>query len=255
MSENDLEVETEAVETNETPEVSAEVEATAEPAAEEAVEEESATSEDEKPKKRGANARIRELVAKQHELEQELAQANERNGSAPDPEGYDGGEFDPRYIADLATQQMRAQQASEAAERKRILDEQIVQHRQNDFLSKVETAKQDIPDYEKVAFGDHIQPFITPIVAEAVQTADRSADVAYYLGKHVEEAAEIARMSPMQAAMAVARIENSLPKPQKVSQAPEPISPITGSTSGGEKTPEEMTGDEFRAWRNKKLYG
>ena len=265
QNEETPEVETEVEQTEAIAEVETEVKASSEPADAQAVDEDSATSdvtddsstsEDQKPSRRqlGANGRIRELTAKLHEADQEIERLKS-SGTSPDPNDYDAGEFDPAYIAEMASQRLRAQMQQEAMQRRQAAEAQIVKQRQEEFISKVEAVKAEIPDYEAVAFGPKVTPYITDTVAQAVQSCDRSAEVAYWLGKNVEAAKEIASMPPMQAAIEIGRIEARLPSPKKVSAAPDPIKPVAGRTDIIEKDEDDMTPDEWAAWRNKQLYG
>lgn len=117
-------------------------------------------------------------------------------------------------------------------------------------------------DFEQVV-GDPKLP-ITHEIIDAVRETDNEnvspADLLYYLGKNPDETARLSRMSTIQVAKAIAKIEINLeavkqknPKEQKrpkktVSTAPEPISPID-STVIITKDPNKMTQREYEAWR------
>lgn len=236
------------------------VEATAEPAAEtvEQVEEATPSEEEaEKPRrKRGAEARIQELVAKQHEAEQENERLRKQletgQTGAPSIDQFDDYED---YLAAKVRHDIESDNQRKAAEQKAAVDREIAQQRTVAFQEKVQAAKESYPDFEAVAFGPEVTPYITPTVAQAVQATDKSADVAYYLGKNPQVAAELAKLPPIDAALEVGRIEASLPKPKTVTAAPEPLQPVAGGHDGGEVDPSKMTTDQWMAWRNKQLYG
>lgn len=243
-------------EVNADTDVQTEVEAAAEPDAEQVAVEESATSDEEaeKPRrKRGAEARIQELVAKQHEAEREnerLRSQLEGNTGAPTVDQFDDYED---YLSARVRFDVRQEQLKEAAAQQQAVEQEIAQQRVMAFQEKVDSAKQEYPDFEAVAFSPEVTPYITQSVGQAVMSTERSADVAYWLGKHPQTAAELARMSPIEAALEIGRIEAALPTPRKVSAAPEPIKPVTGGHDGGQIDPQDMSTEQWIAWRRKQL--
>lgn len=118
--------------------------------------------------------------------------------------------------------------------------------------SKASRAKYD--DFDEVV--GELQPS-TPWAA-AIMTADNGDEIAYYLGKNLEEAKAIAALDPVSQIRAIGRLEAKLaanpPAPPPKSKAPPPIAPLTGTETGtvGESAPT----DNFEAWmkkRNKEL--
>ena len=85
----------------------------------------------------------------------------------------------------------------------------------------------------------------------AILLSDTAEDVLYYLGKHPEEAAEIAKLPPLKVAHEFGKIEARLhaPPPRKrTTNAPEPITPVK-TTGVTEKALEDMNPREYRAAR------
>lgn len=88
------------------------------------------------------------------------------------------------------------------------------------------------PDYFEVA---HYAP-ITDSMAEIVMESDKSADLAYYLGKNRQVALNISRLPPLQQAREIGKLEAKLaekPTPAQVSGAPPPAPRLEGAVSAG----------------------
>ena len=65
--------------------------------------------------------------------------------------------------------------------------------------------------------------------AQAIFETERPEDVAYYLGKHRDQAEKIASLSPYRQAVEIGKIEAKLSTPKKkTTKAPPPISPVKG---------------------------
>lgn len=94
---------------------------------------------------------------------------------------------------------------------------------------------------------------------EAIFEADQPADLIEYLADpdNSVEAEAIARMNPVQAGRAVARLEQKLrakkaeAKPER-SNAPAPVEPLRGQ-GAAEKDPSDMSDTEFAAWRRRQI--
>jgi hypothetical protein len=109
----------------------------------------------------------------------------------------------------------------------------------------------NVPDYFEVA---HYAP-VSNSMAEIIMESDQSAALAYFLGKNPEVALSISRLSPIQQARELGRIEASklsdVPKPPQVSGAPPPAPKIAPSNSQVEKDPKDWTDNDFDKWRKK----
>lgn len=114
-------------------------------------------------------------------------------------------------------------------------------------------------DFNEVV-GDPKLPITHEIIDATRETENENvspSDILYYLGKNPDETAKLSRMSTIQVARAITKIEIALesakqkePPPTKktVSSAPEPINPID-STVIITKDPNKMTQREYEAWR------
>lgn len=109
-------------------------------------------------------------------------------------------------------------------------------------------------DFEEVVY-DRTASHITPMVVDILADSDNPAEVAYYLAKNRIEGVKISRMTPIQAARAIAKIETQLNQPaanppKKTTKAPPPITPIGSSGSAAlTKDPDKMSPKEFAEWR------
>ena len=204
---------------------------------------------------KGVGKRINELTREKHEerrareaaeakaaeLERRL-QALER-GEPPQqqpaqqqPEGrpkLEDFDFDPEAHAEAV-----AKWTFERLEQEREARKQAEQ-RQATLAEKESAFIAENPDYREVAHAPNVP--ITQEMAEVILQADNPPAIAYYLGKNLSEAAEISRMSPLQQARAIGRIEMQLaapktpaaptPPPTPVSKAPAPVATLKPSAS------------------------
>lgn len=128
------------------------------------------------------------------------------------------------------TQELEAE-ASEARKQAEIIEAAERQLVNQSWAERVNEAKQRYADFDQVALAPDVP--ITPQIADMLKQTDRGPDVAYWLGMNKDVAKELsllAKMSPMQAAMKLGRIEASLsaPTPRMTPQTPEPIVPVRG---------------------------
>ena len=101
------------------------------------------------------------------------------------------------------------------------------------YHDKEEDARNKYDDFEQVAYNPKLP--ITDAMAQTIQSSDVGPDMAYYLGSNPKEADRISRLSPLQQAKELGKIEAKLadnPVVKKTSSAPAPIAPITARSSG-----------------------
>jgi len=105
------------------------------------------------------------------------------------------------------------------------------------YHDKEEDARNKYDDFEQVAYNPKLP--ITDAMAQTIQSSDVGPDMAYYLGSNPKEADRISRLSPLQQAKELGKIEAKLadnPVVKKTSSAPAPIAPITARSSGSPAT-------------------
>ena len=105
------------------------------------------------------------------------------------------------------------------------------------YHDKEEDARNKYDDFEQVAYNPKLP--ITDAMAQTIQASEVGPDMAYYLGSNPKEAERISRLSPLQQAKELGKIEAKLaesPVVKKTSSAPAPIAPITARSSGSPAT-------------------
>ncbi len=141
-------------------------------------------------------------------------------------------------LAERTAHKVRMAQAQDA-EQRLIGERQTAANEQQQKMmaawsEAVEDAKSRIPDFEQVALSEKtpIHARMAPFLVES----EKGADVAYWLGKHPQEAQRLAELfdrgSP-QALVEFGRIEARLsaPTPKTLSTAPKPAPTLSGGVN------------------------
>jgi hypothetical protein len=143
-------------------------------------------------------------------------------------------------------------QAGNSEERIREAAAQIVakerfDQRCNDVYS---SGARDFPDFdEKLGQFRHLGG-LPPAFLEAVTELPDAHKVLHALGSDLDQAAHIINLPPVQMGLALARLSSPATTARPVSSAPPPIKPIDGAPRG-EKSPDDMSMEEWTAWREK----
>lgn len=177
-------------------------------------------------------------------------EAAPREADFPDPLEYAAAKA--IWGAEQRYREREATGAGEAAEAAKLEAREIQQRERavivEAWTAQVADAKARYADFEAVALSQEVP--VTQTMGEIIATSDVGADVLYHLGQNRTLAAQIAKLSPVEAARAIGRIEASLaqPKPRTETNAPPPISPVRGS-GGATRDPSRMNPAEYAAWR------
>jgi hypothetical protein len=137
----------------------------------------------------------------------------------------------PEEYADLLAER-KAEELLARREQARAQSEII-----ESYHDKEEEARNKYDDFEQVAYNPKLP--ITNEMAQTIQSSDVGPDMAYYLGSNPKEAERISRLSPLQQAKELGKIEAKLadnPVVKKTSSAPAPIAPITARSTGSSAT-------------------
>jgi hypothetical protein len=137
----------------------------------------------------------------------------------------------PEEYADLLAER-KAEELLARREQARAQSEII-----ESYHDKEEDARNKYDDFEQVAYNPKLP--ITNEMAQTIQSSEVGPDMAYYLGSNPKEAERISRLSPLQQAKELGKIEAKLadnPVVKKTSSAPAPIAPITARSSGSPAT-------------------
>lgn len=141
-----------------------------------------------------------------------------------------------------AEREQASTREQEQREAQRI-DQEYRQHRSK--------AIAELPDFEEIAENPALH--VTPSMAAAMKATGAAAPrLLYHLGKHPDEAARIAKLSPPQQFLEIGALRASVATTPPVRKLPDPIKPQgAGRTSA--PNPDEMSMDEYAAshWTKK----
>lgn len=225
---------------------------------EEAVEKEVSTAQEEesvetKAEPKGVQKRIDELTWQREQakrdaeywkskaLEQKPPEAPVPQKTKPTLEscGFDNDKFVEELSAWKAKEAIREYESEK--------ERAQVNKKIKDYFEK---GKVKYDDFEEVVKD---VPVSQPMV-EILQNSEVMDDMAYYLGKHPDEARKIASMSPMAAIREMLKIEGKISmKPKQTSKAPEPITPIISGSGSTKET--ELSNEEWVRMQNEKEFG
>jgi len=134
----------------------------------------------------------------------------------------------PEEYADLLAER-KAEELLARREQARMQSETL-----EAFHDREEEARNKYDDFEQVAYNPKLP--ITDAMAQTIQSSEIGPDMAYYLGSNPKEAERISRLSPLQQAKELGKIEAKLadnPVVKKTTNAPAPIAPVTARSSSG----------------------
>lgn len=233
--------------------------------------------EDQKPKKRsGFQRRIDKFQKKLSERDQEIEQLRKAVASGagkpleqtaqetknetvskPDPASFDSHQD---YVEALTDWKIEQREKVREINAKEAQFKTEYQKQVSAFQSKVSEFSKSTPDFNDVISDVDDVP-LRESIQDALLTSDLGPQLMYELSKNRAELLRINSMSPLAAAREIGKIEARLsqnldsPKTKevKLTKTPPPIEPV-GSKSAGKtfKSPEDMTIEEYRAWRTKK---
>jgi len=235
----------------------------------------SATETPEEPKKvNKVQERINQLTREKHETRQENADLRARLDKleagpavkapdlvAPDPDKFDTDQeyqtANAQYYADVSLKATDDRLAVENQETERNTRQQTIETKKKAFDENVTSKRENFQDFEDVAYG---HKFMDMDLAEQIFEMDKGPEVAYHLGAHLDEAARIFALNPVQRARELTKLEFQVEalKPKVVSGAPDPITPLGNSEAvdtAGDNGENIKSADEWREWRNKQLNG
>ena len=247
--------------------------------------EKTATPPAKKKNKRSASKRIGELTFQRKEAERKLGAAEKRIQELEDKlsksKGPESGEQPPdedefetfeEYTAantefqvkkalqeqtnqGLTEQKEALQQEKEAAQEEvKQVDQELNKEDEAAFESKFLEGEERFDKFRETVTSDKVH--VTEDMLNIVKKTDDPAGILYALGTNPEVAHEIAQISdPVQQALALGRLaipDSNMPKATKTKQttgAPAPITPVGGTTPSVGKNPDDMSHEEYRAWR------
>ncbi len=224
-----------------------------------------------RPKNKGVGKRINELTKEKHDAlrereywreEAERLRAQQQPRQEPrEPQAAESSNGE-KTLEDFDYDQMafmRYLAKEEAARTLYARDQYIEQSKRQQTFQEAEAAFiAEHPDYQDVVSAPHVP--LTQQVSAVIREADNPPAIAYYLATHLDEAAAIAQMHPIQMARAIGRIEHSLSAPERPATPPSPPTTVTKAPapvatlkSAGKvsKDLDEMSMTEYVAERNR----
>ena len=226
---------------------------------------EKAEPDESERKKNGLSKRFSELTQQRREAEARAARAEQeaqelrrrieeqskgdKAETAPKLDDFETYDDYNRAVARWEAKEALRQERSALLEESQKASQQQKQAAlQAEYQAKADIAREKYADFDAVAYRQDVavsQPMI-----DAILYSENGADLQYYFGKNPDVAAKIAAMAPPEALLAIGRLEAQLQTQPaaKATSAPAPISPVN-QRAVAQKTPDEMTDEEYYAWR------
>jgi len=204
-----------------------------------------------KPKNKGVGKRINELTKEKHDAlrerdywrEQAISAQRGSSTDVPDVPQAQAAEPEGRPRLEDFNFDVGAHAEAVAEWKFRQLEVERDTHAQvnarlTTLREKESAFEAEHPNYRDVVYAPNLP--ITQGMAEAMLGTDNAPAVAYHLATHLDEAAAIAALSPIQQAIAIGRIDARLsappapaapsaPLPKKTTNAPPPPKTVSGA--------------------------
>lgn len=140
----------------------------------------------------------------------------------------------------------------------RAVEQRATEQRQQETFNAqcdevFDAGTKEFPDFEASLGNFRTLGGLSPALIEAAIETDAAAKVLHYLGKNLEEAETILKLSPARMGAAVAKLASKVsaaPPPKPVTKAPAPIKPLA-STSTVSDDQEPKDPDAWTKWFNK----
>ena len=188
-----------------------------------------------------------EAIARAEKAEKDAAELRAKL-KEPDPNAYDDN---AKYTADVVQHTLNRNEVerreSEIAAQKKAAED----IKARTVQEKLEDAEERFPGFRNKVIREEVP--ITGHMAEALMASPHFAEIGLALAENPREARAIASMSQVEQYMEIGRMAERLSgsPPKRVTQAPDPIKPVTGNGGPVAKKPEEMSYKEFKAFREK----
>jgi len=176
-----------------------------------------------------------------------------------DPDAYDTAliEWSARHTARVTAAEVEQREAAKReAEEKARNDAAMMEQAQRQAQTWQERRAKTLtahPDFAEVAENPALQ--IPVSMVPTLLEIENGPDVLYHLGSNPDEAVRIATLSERQQVIELGRISERLVQSNRpqVTKAPKPITPVGSNNTAGPKDPNEMTTEEYAAYRLPKL--
>lgn len=212
--------------------------------------------EEEQPprKKSRTSRRFQELANKAKEAEERAIRAENALAALSGDDDGDFDEFDVDSIINKSSKAtarlMQEHQVRLAKEDAARIEQEQTRLKTDNFIELATEFSQKVPDYEDAVRSLSDLP-ANDQVADLIISSEKGPEIAYYLGKHRDEARAVVNMPPLEAAKYIGGIEARLTASpaRTTTKAPPPTPKLTGKTKSGVKSPENMSFAEYEKWR------
>lgn len=236
-----------------------------------------------KPKAKGVQKRIDELVKQREEEKAEklrlLALVEQYQKPAPkveerveddqpqrpsrdafaDTAAYEAalGDYADAKAAWSAKQAVSEALAAEAQKTEQRQIEEGQKQAREAYQARVTKTSEKYADYKEVAESPNVT--VTIAMAQAIMHSQHGPEIQYFLGKNPEEAKRISTLNPAEQLVELGLVVGKLsapapdPKPKPiVSSAPKPIKTLEAKSETVEKDPSEMSMEEYAVYARKR---
>lgn len=230
--------------------------------------------------KGGFQRRIDRLTREKAELQERVADLEAAGGKpaaraqespaapvepAARPKVDDFDDYD-KYVEALADWKTDQKIAAAVEAQRKAQSEQAAKERETErargFQARAKAAAEKYPDFAAVAYSDDTP--VSETMREVILESEHGAELAYWLGSHVEEAVRISQLPPVAAAREMGRLEAQIaaqtatpaaPKTQpKLTRAPDPIRPVNSATrTAAPSLTDQDLAEDYPAWERARL--
>lgn len=151
-------------------------------------------------------------------------------------------EAERRAYAEYMQQQTQAQQ-QQVAERQFLTE----------LNKRIEAGEKKFPGFRDAIQSPELPSIAGTAAFGAIWESEIGDEVMHYLTKNPAKAHQIVSLSPTGQVKEITRIEAAIQAGKTVSAAPAPPATVGGTNSGITKKPEEMSYDEFVAYRRRQI--
>lgn len=220
------------------------------------------TAAEPRKKSGGFQKRIDRLTKTVYELQAQLEAAKGPKPQATDEKEPKRDDFEDletyqRALAEHTAKKVFREHSREQEEsRKQAQAREANAKRQSSWESHSERAAEKYDDGEDVIshFASEVQ--LSGYALDAILESEIGHELMYYLGKHDNEVARLAKLSPSRQASEIGKLEARLSEaPKKTSSAPAPIEPVTGKGAAETGLSENLSTAEWIKRRQKQVHG
>ena len=188
------------------------------------------------------------------------AKPEEKEVSRPQRANYDDPDaYDEALLAWRDQETTKRVRAEEAEQRVKDAEKAKFEATQKLWNDRREAFIKEHPDFEEVAERDDLE--ISMTMANAILASEDGPAITYWLGQNPDEASRIAKLSPIQAAKEIGKIEARLAQEteaepeaiKKPFRKPNPITPVGQKSASSRKGPDEEDMNEYAARRQAEL--